>query len=40
MAQANLIGQAVPNDTCLNFTPRTSNQHSNSLSDVADPDQI
>ena len=31
---------AVPNDACLNFTPRPSNQHGNGLSDVAYPDQI
>lgn len=33
-------GQAVPNDLCLNFTPRTSNQHSDGLPDVANPDQL
>ena len=31
---------AVPNDACLNFTPRTSNQHSDGLPDVANPYQI
>ena len=37
--QARAVGQAVPNDVCLNFTPKPSNQHSNSLSNVANPDQ-
>lgn len=40
LAQTQVMGQAVPNDTCLNFTPRLSNQHSNSLTNVANPDQI
>ena len=31
---------AVPNDACLNFTPRPSNQHSDGLPDVANPYQI
>lgn len=30
----------VPNDACLNFTPRMSNQHSDGFTNVADPDQI
>ena len=29
---------ASPNDLCLNFTPR-SNQHSDGLSDIRNPDQ-
>ena len=40
LAQAQSAGQAVPNDTCLNFTPRLSNQHSDGLTNVAHPDQI
>lgn len=40
LAQAQSAGQAVPNDTCLNFTPRLSNQHSDGLTDIAHPDQI
>lgn len=40
MAQAQSVGQAVPNDVCLNFTPRVSDQHSNGLTDIADPDQV
>ena len=40
MAQAQSVGQAVPNDVCLNFTPRVSDQHSNGLADIADPDQV
>ena len=40
LAQTQVMGQAVPNDTCLNFTPRLSNQHSNSLTNVANPDQV
>ena len=40
LAQAQSAGQAVPNDTCLNFTPRLSNQHSDGLTDIANPDQI
>ena len=40
MAQAQAVGQAVPNDACLNFTPRASDQHSDGLTDVAHPDQI
>lgn len=31
--------QAVPNDRCLNFTPR-SDQHSDGLPDVANPDEL
>ena len=40
MAQAQSVRQAVPNDVCLNFTPRVSDQHSNGLADIADPDQV
>ena len=40
LAQANPDGQAVPNDACLNFTPRPSNQHGNGLSDVIDANQV
>lgn len=38
-AQSQSAGQAVPNDACLNFTPRLSNQHSDSFTNVIDPDQ-
>ena len=31
---------AVPNDACLNFTPRQSNKHGDGLPDIAYPDQI
>lgn len=40
LAQAQAVNQAVPNDACLNFTPKPSNQHSNGLTDIAYPDQI
>lgn len=40
LAQAQTVGQAVPNDACLNFTPKLSNQHSNGFTNVSDPDQI
>ncbi len=39
-APQSAMGQAVPNDACLNFTPRPSNQHSDGFTDVAHPDQI
>ena len=40
LAQApSMVSQAVPNDACLNFTPRLSNQHGDSFSDVSHPDQ-
>ena len=39
LAQAQTVGQASPNDACLNFTPRFSNQHSDSFTNIADPDQ-
>ncbi len=39
LAQAQAMGQAVPNDACLNFTPRQSNQHSDGFSDIAGLDQ-
>ena len=31
---------AIPNDACLNFTPRQSDQNRNGLSDVAHPNQV
>ena len=31
---------AVPNDACLNFTPRRSDQHGNGLTDIAHSNQI
>ena len=31
---------AVPNDVCLNFTPRLSDQHGDSFPDIAHPYQI
>ena len=31
---------AVPNDACLNFTPRLLNQNSDGLPYIAHPDQI
>lgn len=40
LAQAQAAGQAVPNDACLNFTPKLSNQHSDSFTDVAHTDQV
>lgn len=40
LAQAQPAGQAVPNEACLNFTPRPSNQHGDSLTDIAHPDQL
>lgn len=40
LSQAQSVHQAIPNDVCLNFTPRLSNQHSDGLSDIADPDQV
>ena len=41
LAQAqSAVNQAVPNDACLNFTPRTLNQHSDSFTNVAHPDEI
>lgn len=40
LAQAQTVGQAIPNDACLNFTPRLSNQHSNSFTNVADTNQV
>ena len=39
-AQSVVNQAAVPNDACLNFTPRLSNQHSNGLPDIAHPDQV
>lgn len=39
LAQAQAMGQAVPNDACLNFTPRQSNQHSDGFSNIAGLDQ-
>ncbi len=38
-AQAQPKAQAVPNDFCLNFTPR-SNQNGDGLTNVVDPDQL
>ena len=40
LAQAQTTGQAVPNDACLNFTPKLSNQHSDGFTDISHPDQI
>lgn len=40
LAQAQSARQAVPNDACLNFTPRLLNQHSDGLSDVSHSDQV
>ena len=40
LAQAQTAGQAVPNDACLNFTPRLSNQHGDGLANVPHPDQV
>ena len=42
LAQAqSIVNQAaVPNDVCLNFTPRQSDQNGNSLPDVAHTNQI
>lgn len=40
MSQAQAVGQAIPNDACLNFTPRLSDQHGDSFTDVANPDQV
>ncbi len=41
LAQApSMVSQAAPNDACLNFTPRLSNQHSDGLTNVADSNQI
>ena len=40
LAQAQTVGQAVPNDVCLNFTPRLSDQHSDSFTDVRNSDQV
>ncbi len=40
MAQAQAVGQASPNDACLNYTPRLSDQNGDGLTDVAHPDQI
>ena len=40
LAQAQAVDQAVPNDACLNFTPKQSNEHSNGLTNVAHPDQV
>ena len=40
LAQAQTIGHAIPNDACLNFTPRLSNQHSDGFTNVADTNQI
>lgn len=40
LAQAQTVGQAVPNDVCLNFTPRLSDQHSDRFTDVRNSDQI
>lgn len=39
-AQSVVNQAAVPNDACLNFTPRLSNQHGNGFSDAAHPDQV
>lgn len=39
LSQAQAPGQAVPNDACLNFTPRLSDQHSDSFTNVVDPNQ-
>ena len=40
LAQAQAAGQAVPNDACLNFTPKLSNQHGDSLTNIAHSDQV
>lgn len=41
LAQApSLVNQAVPNDACLNFTPRESNQHGNGFPNIAHPNEI
>ncbi len=41
LAQAQPVASlTVPNDACLNFTPRMSNQHSDGLSNIANPDQV
>lgn len=40
LAQAQPSAQAVPNEACLNFTPRSSNQHGDGLTDIAHPDQL
>ena len=41
LAQAqSAVGQAVPNDACLNFTPRTLSQHSDGFTNVVHPDQV
>ena len=41
LAQApSMVSQAVPNDACLNFTPRLSNQHSDGFTNVTNPNQV
>ncbi len=41
LAQAQApAGQAMPNDACLNFTPRLLNQHGDGFTNIADPNQI
>ena len=40
LAQAQTVGQAIPNDACLNFTPRLSNQHGDGFTNVADTNQV
>lgn len=33
-------GKTAPNDLCLDFTPRISDQYSNRLPDIVNPDQL
>ena len=40
LAQAQAVNQAIPNDVCLNFTPKLSNEHSDGLTNIAHPDQV
>lgn len=40
LSQAQSVGQAVPNDACLNFTPKLSNQHCDGLTDISNPNQV
>ena len=40
LSQTDLSNHAAPNEHCLNFTPRSSDQSGDGFSDRGDPNQI